>query len=255
MRDGFFHHFRRRIPGLVARGRTRRSAMIRWNRVRREASNFRTRIVSSAPAEEGLVRASNADAFPVGEARGGFEPLAGSVRPKRVATVEDESPASVPRGTSVRSPQGDRIRNRPPRAKARGFGPDERKARPRTESDHPPNLSISISGGKETNGDALGSGERRGHRSSRKSVPRPGVRIVARELVVDDTRRGGCVGPSDLERSAAEGESPASRAKASPSSSTETMSSSALSRVGLFEIAAPTRVVDPIQSRTWRRDR
>ena len=123
-------------------------------------------------------------------------------------------------------------------------------SRPRTEPDHPPNLSILISGGKETNGDAPSSGERRGHRSSLKSdlASRGGTRIVVFEPAVDDARRGGVVGPSDLERSAAEGESPVSRASASPSSSTETMSSSASSRVGLFEIAALKRVVDPIQS-------
>ena len=134
-----------------------------------------------------------------------------------------------------------------PRSAARAAGNVE--TRPRTEPDHPPNLSILISGGKETNRDTPSSGERRGFSSSLKSGPASrGVGIVVLEPAVDDARRGGVVGSSDLERSAAEGESPVGRASASPSSSTEAMSSSALSRVGLFEIAAQKRVVDPIQS-------
>ncbi len=45
---------------------------------------------------------------------------------------------------------------------------------PRIGRDHPLNLSISISGGKETNQDSFSNGERSGNSSSLKS-PTPGV--------------------------------------------------------------------------------
>ena len=41
---------------------------------------------------------------------------------------------------------------------------------PQIRRDYPPNLSISISGGKETNKDSLSNGERSGKSSSLKSL-------------------------------------------------------------------------------------
>lgn len=47
--------------------------------------------------------------------------------------------------------------------------------RPRIGQDYPPNLSILLSGGKETNGDSLSSGERSGKSSSLESAAPRGV--------------------------------------------------------------------------------
>ena len=56
--------------------------------------------------------------------------------------------------------------------------------RPRIGRHHPPDLSISLSGGKETNQDSLSSGERSGRSPSPKSGRREAPRIVASQVVV-----------------------------------------------------------------------
>ena len=66
----------------------------------------------------------------------------------------------------------------------------------------PLNLSISISGGKETNRDSLSNGEWSGKSSNLKSHWLP-VRIVVSRSVFGEK-----LGPSPLERGAIEGESP-----------------------------------------------
>ena len=83
----------------------------------------------------------------------------------------------------------------------------EHVMRPQVRRDHPLNLSISISGGKETNQDSLSNGERSGNSSGVESpvVVEGGGRIVA--------WRGSlwraCTAPEvDLERRVREGESP-----------------------------------------------
>lgn len=77
--------------------------------------------------------------------------------------------------------------------------------RPQIKRDYPLNLSILISGGRESNCDSLSSGERSGKSSDLKSGPGIRVRIVA----------FGCTiavvlirGESSLEWDAIEGESP-----------------------------------------------
>ena len=50
-------------------------------------------------------------------------------------------------------------------------GPTEPYHRPRIGREHPANLSILLTGGKETNGDVLSSGERSGRCPNRTAVP------------------------------------------------------------------------------------
>ncbi|KAL0655925.1 hypothetical protein Bca4012_076509 [Brassica carinata] len=110
------------------------------------------------------------------------------------------------------------------------FGPkalDDPKSstRPQVRRDHPLSLSISISGGKETNKDSLSNGERTGKSPARKSDVF-GVRIVVWRSVLSDGP-----GPSSLERGAREGESPV---VPGPCRTTRRCL-----RVGLFGNAAP----------------
>ena len=76
---------------------------------------------------------------------------------------------------------------------------------PQIRQDHPLNLSISISGGRETNRDSLSNGEWSGNSSSRQS-PASGRRIVVSRSAI----RAAVGGPSCLERHIAEGENPVS---------------------------------------------
>ncbi|KAL0641415.1 hypothetical protein Bca4012_103521 [Brassica carinata] len=71
---------------------------------------------------------------------------------------------------------------------------------PRSGADHPLSLSISISGGKETNKDSLSNGERTGRAQLENRTP--SRRIVVWRSVLSDGP-----GPSSLERGAREGES------------------------------------------------
>ena len=97
---------------------------------------------------------------------------------------------------------------------------------PQIRRDHPLNLSISISGGKETNKDSPSNGERSGKSSSLKSLCSCCQRVVA--------GRGSfamaCGVEVDLEGHVVEGESPVC--------GLASQSSSCLRRVGLFGNAA-----------------
>ncbi|KAL0641942.1 hypothetical protein Bca4012_103155 [Brassica carinata] len=73
--------------------------------------------------------------------------------------------------------------------------------RPQVRRDHPLSLSISISGGKETNKDSLSNGERTGRAQLENRAS--WRRIVVWRSVLSDGP-----GPSSLERGAREGESP-----------------------------------------------
>ncbi|CAF2086855.1 unnamed protein product, partial [Brassica napus] len=75
--------------------------------------------------------------------------------------------------------------------------------RPQVRRDHPLSLSISISGGKETNKDSLSNGER---------TEEPSLKIgrLRRRIVVWRSALSDGPGPSSLERGAREGESPVS---------------------------------------------
>ncbi len=79
--------------------------------------------------------------------------------------------------------------------------------RPQVRRDHPLNLSISISGGKETNQDSPSSGERSGNSSGMESpvVVEGGGRIVAWR---GSLWRASTAPEVDLERRVGEGESP-----------------------------------------------
>jgi len=112
----------------------------------------------------------------------------------------------------------------------------ESSSGPRIGQDHPLNLSILISGGKETNRDALSNGEWSGQSSSLKSAfPRGASNCSFRSADRAPTQAVGI----RLERRAVEGESPVRQF---------VDATFRHPRVGLFEIAALTRVVDPIQS-------
>ena len=97
---------------------------------------------------------------------------------------------------------------------------------PQIRRDHPLNLSISISGGRETNQDSPSNGERSGKSSSLKSPV-----LVCRRIVAGrgSRARAGAV-KVDLERHVGEGESPV-RDTAGPGGY-------CLRRVGLFGNAA-----------------
>src|ERR1700737_4440982 len=81
------------------------------------------------------------------------------------------------------------------------------KTRPQVERQYPLNLSILISGGKETNRDSLSSGERSGKSPSSESgrassfVPRI---VVSWQGIAEAT----ALGKSPLEKGAREGDSP-----------------------------------------------
>ena len=79
--------------------------------------------------------------------------------------------------------------------------------RPQVERQHPLNLSILLSGGKETNRDSLSSGERSGKspssESGRASRLAPRI-VVSRQGIAGDGRPG----KSPLEKGAREGDSP-----------------------------------------------
>ena len=79
--------------------------------------------------------------------------------------------------------------------------------RPQVRRDYPLNLSISISGGKETNQDSPSSGERSGNSSGMESpvVIEGGGRIVAWR---GSLWRASTAPEVDLERRVGEGESP-----------------------------------------------
>lgn len=79
------------------------------------------------------------------------------------------------------------------------------KLRPRVGREHPLDLSISLSGGKETNRDPLSNGERSGESSGLESG---GPRAFPNCGLEGRRRRAGARGPSPLERGAGEGESP-----------------------------------------------
>ena len=83
--------------------------------------------------------------------------------------------------------------------------------RPQVRRDHPLNLSISISGGKETNQDSLSNGERSGNSSGVESpvVVEGGGRIVAWR---GSLWRASTAPEVDLERRVGEGESPVGHA-------------------------------------------
>lgn len=96
------------------------------------------------------------------------------------------------------------------------------KRRPRIGQGYPLNLSISVSGGKETNRDCPSSGERSGNSPDLKSGPPPargGARVAAwRGRAAGPPRAGPLEArrPSPLERGAAEGESPVRPRAAGP---------------------------------------
>lgn len=75
--------------------------------------------------------------------------------------------------------------------------------RPQDGRDHPPSLSISISGGEETYEDSPSNGERTGTCPAWESGRPAAARIVVWRSVLSDGP-----GPSPLERGAGEGESP-----------------------------------------------
>lgn len=83
-------------------------------------------------------------------------------------------------------------------ARARRLG-----TRPQDGRDHPPSLSISISGGEETYEDSPSNGERTGTCPAWESGRPAAARIVVWRSVLSDGP-----GPSPLERGAGEGESP-----------------------------------------------
>ncbi|KAL0642171.1 LOW QUALITY PROTEIN: hypothetical protein Bca4012_102655 [Brassica carinata] len=88
----------------------------------------------------------------------------------------------------------------------RSFGPkalDDPKSST-TPGDHPLSLSISISGGKETNKDSLSNGERTGRAQLENRTP-------SRSNCSPEKRLSDGPGPSSLERGAREGESPCVR--------------------------------------------
>ena len=95
------------------------------------------------------------------------------------------------------------------------------KRRPRIGQGYPPNLSISVSGGKETNRDCPSSGERSGNSPDLKSGPplRGGGPSCSLEREPPAPRAPGpfeARRPSPLERGAAEGESPVRPRAAGP---------------------------------------
>ena len=97
---------------------------------------------------------------------------------------------------------------------------------PQIRRDYPLNLSISISGGKETNKDSLSNGERSGKSSSLKSLA-----VTVRELWPGEaTRHWADAVKVDLERRVTEGESPVR--------GTVDQGRHCLQRVGLFGNAA-----------------
>src|SRR4051812_14227573 len=110
--------------------------------------------------------------------------------------------------------------------------------RPQVRRDYPLNLSISISGGKETNKDSLSNGERTGISPPRESVAL-GVRIVVWRSVLS-----GGPGPSPLEGGAGEGESPV---VLGPCRTTRRCR-----RVGLVGNAAPIGREIPSKAKYWR---
>ena len=79
----------------------------------------------------------------------------------------------------------------------------------RSSETHPLNLSISISGGRETNRDSLSNGERSG-KKPRSEISRSAI-VTAGRIVVwrgGLSRSTACEPEVDLERHAEEGESP-----------------------------------------------
>jgi len=108
------------------------------------------------------------------------------------------------------------------------------KTRPQVERQYPLNLSILISGGKETNRDSLSSGERSGKSPSSESgrassfVPRI---VVSWQGIAEAT----ALGKSPLEKGAREGDSPVHWSSVSAVSITRSCS---CPRVGLFGNAA-----------------
>lgn len=109
--------------------------------------------------------------------------------------------------------------------------------RPRIRRHHPPDLSISLSGGKETNQDSPSSGERSGKSPSPKSGCRKAPRIVASWVsIVGTLPKQASRNP--LERGAAEGESPVREVEVGvPAASCRTLLAP---RVGLLGNAAPS---------------
>ena len=121
-------------------------------------------------------------------------------------------PAPEPRaGASPRA--GPRARRRRRQAVARARGPAAgdplRRTpypyRPQIGRGDPLNLSISLSGGKETNQDSLSSGERRGKSPAPNPRPRGRGKCGVRKSAPRPAPRGG---PSPFERGPAEGERP-----------------------------------------------
>ena len=83
--------------------------------------------------------------------------------------------------------------------------------RPQIRQGYPLNLSISISGGKETNQDSLSNGERNGKSPTCKSP-------ACRRIVVYRSISCCQLGPSVLERAVREGENPVGRVLVTPRS-------------------------------------
>ena len=143
-------------------------------------------------------------------------------------------PAARPPGASEPSPPGTHAgrsirlrRDRPARRTAGGmrfWGAARTRAckrRPRIGRGYPLNLSISVSGGKETNRDCPSSGERSGNSPDLKSGPPPrggGPELQPGEGAARPPRAGPLEArrPSPLERGAAEGESPVRPRAAGP---------------------------------------
>ena len=126
------------------------------------------------------------------------------------------------RAASPAVPSGSPTLGRAPRPPD---GRREPRPRPQVRRDHPLSLSISISGGKETNEDSPSNGERTGNSPSLESGG-PAVRIVAWRSVLSDGP-----GPSPLEWGTGEGDSPV---VPGPCRTTRRCR-----RVGLFGNAAP----------------
>ncbi|KAL0642134.1 LOW QUALITY PROTEIN: hypothetical protein Bca4012_103130 [Brassica carinata] len=110
--------------------------------------------------------------------------------------------------------------------------------RPQVRRDHPLSLSISISGGKETNKDSLSNGERTG-RAQLENRTSSALNCSLRSVLSDGP------GPSSLERGAREGESPS----CGPCRTTQALSTSRV----VWE-CSPNRAVNSVKAK-YGRDR
>lgn len=151
---------------------------------------------------------------PTGAAGLNASPRRGTSR--RVVVERPDSFPAVPVSPAV---------SRAPRPSSRRPFAAPPRPRPQVRRDHPLSLSISISGGKETNEDSPSNGERTGNSPSLESGGSV-VRIVAWRSVLS-----GGPGPSPLEWGTGEGDSPV---VPGPCRTTRRCR-----RVGLFGNAAP----------------